>query len=49
MGCTYILIGNVNVHGRKKIRAQPHREFALPFLRGRAIRPHLNRVWVWNS
>ncbi len=48
-GCDYILIGNVAVHGRKKILAQPHREFRLPFLRSRAIHPHLDRVWVWNG
>jgi len=48
-GCTYILIGNQKVHGEKKIMAEPHQEFALPFLRSRAINPHLNRVWIWNA
>lgn len=48
-GCTYILIGNVKIHGRKKIMAQPHDEFALPFLRSRAIHPALDRVWIWNA
>ena len=48
-GCTYILIGNKRVHGTKKIMAQPHEEFELPFLRSRAIHPELNRVWIWNE
>ena len=48
-GCTYILIGNKRVHGIKKIMAQPHKEFELPFLRSRAIHPELNRVWIWND
>ena len=48
-GCEYILIGNVAVHGRKKIMKLPHREFPLPFLRSRAFRPELDRVWIWNA
>ena len=49
-GCDYILIGNVAVHGRKKILAQPHREFrpcpscaAAPFIR------IWTGSWVWNG
>lgn len=48
-GCEYILIGNVRVHGQKKIMARPHQEFQLPFLRSRATHPELDRVWVWNG
>lgn len=48
-GRTYILIGNVKVHGAKKIMALPHQEHALPFLRSRATCPELDRVWVWNG
>lgn len=48
-GCTYILIGNQKMHGDKKIMAEPHEEFALPFLRSRATYPALDRVWVWNG
>jgi len=48
-GCEYILIGNRAVHGNKKIMAQPHQEFALPFLRSRANHPEQDRVWVWNE
>jgi hypothetical protein len=48
-GCTYILIGNQKVHGGKKIMAEPHEEFTLPFLRSRATYPALDRVWVWNG
>ncbi len=48
-GCTYILIGNQKTHGEKKIMAEPHEEFSLPFLRSRATYPFLNRVWIWNA
>ena len=48
-GCEYILIGNQIVHGKKKIMAEPHEEFVLPFLRSRAIYPALDRVWVWSD
>ncbi len=47
-GCEYILIGNQKIHGRKKIMAEPHKEYALPFLCSRATYPALDRVWVWN-
>jgi len=48
-GCEYILIGNLGVHGRKKIMAEPHLEFTFPFLRSRAVRPRLDRIFVWNA
>jgi hypothetical protein len=48
-GCVYILIGNIKVHGAKKIMAEPHQEYSLPFLRSRAMYPALDRVWVWNG
>lgn len=48
-GCEYILIGNVNVHGRKKIMTLPHQELQLPFLRSRAIHAELDRIWIWNG
>jgi hypothetical protein len=43
----YILLGNLAVHGQKKIMRRPHRELALPFLRSRAKYPELDRVFVW--
>ena len=48
LGVTYILIGNIAVHGDKQIMGLPHQEHNLPFLRSRAHQPELNRVWVWN-
>lgn len=48
-GITYILIGNITVHGDKRIMKIKHRELELPFLRSRSSRPELNRVWVWNG
>lgn len=47
-GVTYVLIGNEAVHGAKKIMAWPCETYALPFLRSRASRPELDRVYVWN-
>jgi hypothetical protein len=46
-GCTYILIGNLGVHGAKNICRQPHQQLELPFLRSRATHPLLDRVFVW--
>lgn len=48
-GCEYILIGNVHVHGQKKIMALPHEEFILPFLRSRSFYPRYDRVWIWGQ
>lgn len=47
--CTYILIGNVKIHGQKKIMALPHEEYNLSFIRSRATSPELNRVWIWQN
>jgi len=46
-GVTYILIGNQNVHGDKRIMKRPHVEHKLPFLRSRAKEPEKDRVWIW--
>ncbi len=48
-GVTYIFIGNEKVHCKKRIMAQPHKSYALPFLRSKAEQPELNRVWIWNQ
>jgi hypothetical protein len=48
-GLTYIVIGNLSVHGGKKIMQLPHKELAFDFLRSRAIQPELNRIWIWNQ
>jgi hypothetical protein len=45
--CEYILIGNIAIHGKKKIMQLPHEEYNLPFVRSRAHYPELNRVWIW--
>lgn len=45
---TYIRVGNVNVHGRARALALPHREYAFPWLWSRAMDPRLNRIWVWD-
>lgn len=48
-GRTYILIGNVVVHGDKKIMSLPHYEVRPPWLRSRATFPELDRIWIWNQ
>jgi hypothetical protein len=48
-GITYILIGNISVHGEKKIMSQPHSTFSASWLRSRSAHPELNRIWIWNS
>lgn len=47
-GVTYVLVGNEDIHGKKSIMSRPHEEYRLPFLRSRAKRGALNRVWVWS-
>jgi len=48
-GITYVVIGNQNVHGDKRIMTVPHQEFAFPFLRSRARYPEQDRIWIWNG
>lgn len=47
-GITYILIGNISIHGKKSIMSRPHVELDLPFVRSRSTYPKLNRIWIWN-
>jgi hypothetical protein len=48
-GVEYILIGNLAVHGDKKIMNLPHQEFDPGFLRSRASQPELDRIFIWNA
>jgi hypothetical protein len=49
-GIEYIMIGNLAVHATKPIlRDAPHLEIQLPFIRSRAARPDLERVFIWNG
>lgn len=45
---TYIHIGNIAVHGKKRILSRPHKVYAFPWLYSSALRPELNRIWVWH-
>lgn len=47
-GVTYVFIGNEKIHKKKRIMAESHETYGLPFLRSKAERPELNRVWIWN-
>jgi hypothetical protein len=46
-GVVYVLIGNRDIHGTKKIMDLPHEEYPLPFLRSRAKNPENNVVYIW--
>jgi hypothetical protein len=47
-GTTYIHIGNIGVHSKKRILSRPHDRYQYPWLRSRAHDPSLNAIWVWN-
>lgn len=44
---TYIMIGNLEVHKSKPIMALPHEELELPFVKSRAHKPKLDRIFIW--
>lgn len=46
-GVTYILIGNLAVHGKKKIMKLDHRELEYPFIKSRSSQPSLDRLLIW--
>ncbi len=48
-GATYILIGNIDVHGRKRIMRRSHLEFKFPWLVSRGFNQNNNRIWIWNA
>lgn len=43
----YIHVGNVTVHGRKRLLSLPHHLFTPEGLVSRAEQPEQNAVWVW--
>lgn len=45
----YILVGNVNSHGRKRILTRAHHEKLAPWLVSRAFTQADNRIWVWEK
>lgn len=47
--CSYIMVGNTRVHGKKRILKSPHKEYQFPWLRSRAIEQEGNRIWVWDK
>lgn len=48
-GVTYVLLGNLKIHGQKKIMEIPHEELTFPFLRSRASSPELDRIFIWEG
>ncbi len=48
-GATYILVGNIDVHGQKRIMRWPHREYYFPWLVSRGMNQSNNRIWIWNA
>jgi hypothetical protein len=47
LGVTYVMIGNLAVHEYKPILKLPHEELEFPWLRSRASRPDLDRIFIW--
>lgn len=45
----YILIGNITVHGDKRIMALPHKVYEFPWLFSRSMAKEQNRIWVWEK
>ena len=45
----YILIGNISVHGDKRIKKLPNKEFKFDWLYSRGRNPELNRIWIWKG
>lgn len=46
---TYIMIGNLSIHGKKPILKIPHREWQFDFVKSRAMRPTLDRIFIWSK
>lgn len=45
---TFILIGNESIHGKNRAMGIPHETFYFPWIISRALKPELNRIWVWD-
>lgn len=43
----YILVGNLSVHGKKRIRSRRHEVVHAPWIRSRSSRPDQNCIIVW--
>lgn len=43
----YILVGNINSHGAKRILELPHEEHKMEWLVSRAFAPEQDRIWCW--
>jgi hypothetical protein len=46
---TYIMIGNLKIHGDKPIRGKAHDIISHPGILSRALHPDQNRIFVWNK
>lgn len=48
-GVTYIMIGNLAIHGHKPILRLPHEELQFPFVKSRAHKRELDRIFIWSK
>lgn len=46
---TYIMIGNGNVHGQKRLLQKTHEKYQFPWLVCRSQHPELNAIWLWDN
>lgn len=47
--CTYIHVGNLGAHQKKRLLIREHRELRYPWLVSRGIDPTQNRICVWDN
>ncbi len=46
---TFILIGNIDIHGDKPIMKKPHEEIYEEWIVSRGKNQKNNRIWIWNK
>lgn len=44
-----VFVGNAKVHRDMRLLAEPHEEYAFPWIVSRATDQSLNRIWVWKG
>jgi hypothetical protein len=47
-GCTYIHVGHLGPHSKKRILLREHRCLNFTWLRSRGFDPAGNRIWIWD-
>lgn len=45
---TYLLVGNLSVHGKKKILEKDHDVFEFPHIRSKSVNSDSERIWIFS-